>query len=56
VSSKIQFYNEMDEVLTVNLLNQTVTFDEIIAVLRSNYGSLYHEVFKNLKDIANVVP
>jgi len=54
--SKIRFYNEMDEVLTVNLLNQTVTFEEIIAVLQSNYDNLYHEVFKNLKDIVNVVP
>lgn len=55
-NSKIKFYNEMDEVLTVNLLGKTVEFDEIFSVIKSNYDNLYPDAFGYLKDIINVVP
>lgn len=55
-NSKIKFYNEMDEVLTVNLCGQTVGLKSIFDVLKSNYDDLYPEAFQYLKDIVNVVP
>ena len=55
-NSKVKFYNEMDEVLTVNLIGKTVSLEEIFSVLKSNYGNLYHDAFGKLKDIVNVVP
>lgn len=54
-TGKLRFYLEMDEVLSINLIGKTVEFDEIIAVLRSNYGELYREVFQYSMDILNVV-
>lgn len=55
-NSKIKFYNEMDEVLTVNLIGKTVYLEEIFSVLKSNYDRLYQDAFCSLKEIVNVVP
>lgn len=55
-NTKIKFYNEMDEVLTVNLCGQTVDLKSIFNVLKSNYDDLYPEAFQYLKGIVNVVP
>lgn len=54
-NSKIQFYNEMDEVLTVNLIGKTVTVQEILLTLKENYLELYHDIFKTAIDILNVL-
>jgi hypothetical protein len=54
-SAKVRFYNEIDEVLTVNLLGKTVEFAEIIAVLKQNYSELYNESFFYPKKIFDVV-
>ena len=53
---KILYYNEMDEVLTVNLIGKTVTFDEILTTLKENYTELYGDIFGTAKDILNVLP
>jgi hypothetical protein len=53
---KIKFYNEIDEVLTINYINQTVTFEQIIATLKNNYDELYNHTFTHLKAMLNVVP
>lgn len=55
-NSKILYYNEMDEVLTVNLLGKTVTIDEILITLEKNYTELYYDVFKTAGDILSVLP
>jgi len=51
----VKFYNEMDEVLTVNLINQTVSLIDIMEVLRDRYGTLYQDTFGVSKIIANVL-
>jgi hypothetical protein len=56
VNPKLKFYLEMDEVLTVNLINQTVSFEQIFDVLKSNYPDIYQEVFLTAKNILHVVP
>lgn len=53
---KLKFYLEMDEVLTVNLINQTVSFEQIFDILKSNYPDIYQEVFLTAKNILHVVP
>jgi len=53
---KILFYNEMDEVLTVNLIGKTVTFEQILFTLKENYTELYHDIFKTARDILNALP
>ena len=55
-NSKVLFYNEMDEVLTVNLIGKTVTVDEILLTLKENYTELYNDIFKTAKEILNVLP
>jgi hypothetical protein len=55
-NSKILFYNEMDEVLTVNLIGKTVTVEEILYTLKENYTELYNDTFKTAKEILNVLP
>lgn len=55
-NSKVLFYNEMDEVLTVNLLGKTVTVEEILLTLKENYTELYNDIFKTAKEILNVLP
>jgi hypothetical protein len=52
---KIRFYNEIDEVLTINYINQTVTVEEIITTLKNNYNELYNDVFTQIKTVLNVV-
>jgi hypothetical protein len=53
---KILFYNEIDEVLTVNLIGKTVTFEQIFLTLEQNYTELYHDIFKTARDILNALP
>lgn len=53
---KVLFYNEMDEVLTVNLIGKTVTVNEILLTLNENYTELYNDIFTTAKEILNVLP
>lgn len=55
-NSKILFFNEIDEVLTVNLIGKTVTIEEILYTLKENYTELYNDTFKTAKEILNVLP
>ena len=50
------FFNEIDEVLTVNLIGKTVTIEEILYTLKENYTELYNDTFKTAKEILNVLP
>jgi len=52
---KVLFYNEMDEVLTVNLIGKTVTVEEILYTLKENYTELYNDTFKTAKEVLNVL-
>lgn len=49
--SRVRFFNEMDEALTVNLINQTVGIQDIMSVIRSNYADLYQETFATAEEI-----
>jgi hypothetical protein len=53
---KLKFHNEIDEVLTTNLLGQTVSLEQIMDVIKSNYNQLYNEIFDQSRSIMNVVP
>lgn len=55
-SGKFRFYLEMDEVLTVNYINQTVDFEQLMQCLATNYGSLYANTFLKLRQLNAVVP
>jgi hypothetical protein len=52
---KIKFYNEIDEVLTVNLMGQVVSMTQILDVIKSNYPDVYAEVIQRAKGVINVV-
>jgi len=52
---KVKFFNEIDEVLTVNLINRIVSLSDIMNVVNENYGSLYQEMFNTSKEIVNVL-
>lgn len=54
-SSKVRFYNEIDEVLTVNLIGRTVAFEEIVELIKQNYSEVYSEMFLVPRKIFNVV-
>lgn len=53
--SKVRFFNEIDEVLTINLLGKTVEFNEIIELLKQNYSELYVDTFIRCRKIIDVV-
>lgn len=52
---KTRFYNEIDEVLTVNLINQTVTFADIVCTAQTYYAELWNELIVSSKDIVDVL-
>lgn len=53
--SKVKFFNEIDEALTVNLINQTVTMQDILAVIKSNYDDLYEETFATAESLIHAL-
>lgn len=53
--SRVRFFNEMDEALTVNLINQTVGIQDILTVIRSNYADLYQETFGTAEQVINAL-
>lgn len=53
--TKTRFFNEIDEALTVNLINQTVGIQDIIAVIRTNYADLYDETFATAESVINAL-
>jgi len=55
-NKNLLFFNEIDEVLTINLIGKTVTLEEILEVLKEKYSELYHETFDISKQITNVLP
>jgi hypothetical protein len=55
-NKNLLFFNEIDEVLTINLIGKTVTLEKILEVLKEKYEELYHETFDISKEITNVLP
>lgn len=53
--TKTRFFNEIDEALTVNLINQTVSMKDIVDVIRDNYADLYEETFASAESIINAL-
>lgn len=53
--AKIKFYSGIDEILTVNHINQTVSFNDLMVTLRTNYNELYCETFSRHQEILNLV-
>jgi hypothetical protein len=53
--TRVKFFNEIDEALTVNLINQTVSMQDIISVIKNNYEDLYQETFGTAEEIVNVL-
>lgn len=52
---KVKFFNEVDEVLTVNLINRVVSLEEILFTIKQNYRDLYQEMFGTSLEISNVL-
>ena len=53
--TRVKFFNEIDEVLTVNLINQTVSMHDIISVIKTNYAHLYQETFSTAEEIVDAL-
>lgn len=53
--TKVKFFNEIDEVLTINLINQTVSMAEIVSVIKANYDDLYDKTFGTAHEIMNAL-
>lgn len=52
---KVKFFNEIDETLTVNLINQVVSLSDVMNVVKQNYGTLYQETFGTFTEVNNVL-
>lgn len=56
-NKKIQFYLQIDRVLTEDLLGQTVEFKQIVEVIRQQYPDVYAEVIgRSAELIKHVLP
>jgi hypothetical protein len=55
-NKNLLFFNEMDEVLTVNLIGKTVTLEQILTVFKENYTELYNDTFDTGTQIINALP
>jgi len=53
--TRIKFFNEIDEALTVNLINQTVSMQDIVSVIKNNYADLYQETFSTAEEIVDAL-
>lgn len=56
-NNKIQFYLQLDKVLTEDLLGQTVLFKDIVSTIQTKYPELYTEVIaRSLEIVKHVMP
>lgn len=55
-SGKFRFFIEMDEIFTVNHINQVVEYEQLMQTLFSNYDLLYMDTFQRLWQLHAVVP
>lgn len=56
-NEKIQFYLQIDQALTENLLGQTVEFKQIVETIRQQYPDVYAEVIgRSMELIKHVLP
>jgi hypothetical protein len=54
-NDKVHFYLEIDKVLVNNLLGQTVSFEEIVSTIKSEYPLVYKEVIQRSIDLCGVL-
>lgn len=52
---KVQFYLQIDKVLTETLMGQTVTFGEIIETVKQEHPAVYQEVIQRSINLCNVL-
>jgi len=52
---KIQFYCQIDKVLTQDLLGRTVSFSTIIKTIQAKYPDIYREVIQRSRDLCSVL-
>lgn len=52
---KVQFYLQLDKVLTENLLHKTVNMRDILTTLKFSYPTVYEEVVQRSKNICTVL-
>jgi hypothetical protein len=52
---KIEFYAQLDKVLTEHLLGKTVDFSEIVDCIKENYPNVYKEVIQRSINLCNVL-
>ena len=54
-NDKVHFYLEIDKVLINNLLGKTVSFEEIVSTIKSEYPAVYREVIQRSIDLCGVL-
>jgi hypothetical protein len=52
---KVQFYLQIDKILTETLLGQTVAFSEIVDSVKQNQPAVYQEVIQRSIDLCNAL-
>ena len=52
---KVQFYLQIDKILTETLMGQTVAFSEIVDSVKQNQPAVYQEVIQRSIDLCNVL-
>jgi hypothetical protein len=50
-TEKLHFYLSIDKVLTEDLLGQTVSFPDIVKIIKAKYPDVYQEVIQRSKDL-----
>jgi hypothetical protein len=55
LDDKIKFYLQLDKPLFLDLINQTVSMNDIIDVLQTKYSDVYKEVIQRSKQLCNVL-
>lgn len=54
-NQKVQFYLQLDKVLTEDLVGQTVTMKQILETIKSRFPELYQEVIQRSRDLCTVL-
>ena len=52
---KVEFYLQLDKVLYYDLINQTVSFEQILDSIESDYFELHKEVIQRSRELCNVL-
>ena len=52
---KVEFYLQLDKVLYYDLINQTVSFEQILDSIQSDYFELHKEIIQRSRELCNVL-